>query len=109
VRDATRMLLRVEGFEVSAVSNIAEALQAVKAHPAIGLLVTDFHLAAGETGVQVLEAVRQQLRRRVPAVLVTGDTSTAMRELSCDNHLRTASKPINPDELLALMRELIQD
>ena len=58
--------------------------------------------------MQVIEAVRERLEnQRLPAVLVTGDTSTAMRELSCDDHLRMASKPINPDELLALMRELV--
>jgi hypothetical protein len=29
-----------------------------------------------------------------------------MRDLRVDARLRTASKPINPDELLALVREL---
>jgi PAS domain S-box-containing protein len=106
VRNATRLLLKVEGFHVTAVSTVDEAMQAAKAHPSIGLLVTDFHLNAGETGVQVIEAVRRQLGEQLPAVLVTGDTSTAMHELRCDDRLRMASKPINPDELLALMRQL---
>ncbi len=46
-----------------------------------------------ETGVQVIAAVRQKLGKQVPAVLMTGDTSTAVQELTCDPRLRTASKP----------------
>ena len=74
--------------------------------PDIRLLVTDYHLGDDQTGVQVISAVREKLGQQVPAILITGDTSSAMRDLRCDALLRTASKPINPDELLALIREL---
>ena len=107
VRNATRMLLKVEGYDVIAVSGVAEAIAAVTANPKIGLLVTDYHLGVDETGVEVIEAVRARLGASFPAVLVTGDTSTAVRDLTCDAHLRTASKPINPDELLNLIRALL--
>ena len=41
------------------------------------------------------------------SVLVTGDTSTAIRGLPKDPYLRIASKPINAEELIALMRDLL--
>ncbi len=107
VRNATRMLLKVEGYDVTAVGSYREAVQAAASNPAIGLLITDYHLGADETGEQVITAVREQLGPLLPAILVTGDTSTAVRDFSCDAHLRAASKPINPDELLALLRELL--
>ena len=106
VRNATRMLLKVEGYDVVPVASLAETLEAVKANPDIGLLVTDYHLGGDETGVQVIAATRQQLGEALPAVLVTGDTSSAMQEIELDARLRTASKPINPDQLLALLTEL---
>ncbi len=107
VRDATRMLLRVEGFRVSAVSSFAEAQQSARENPDIDLLVTDYHLGGSETGTQVLACLREQLARPLKAVLITGDTSSAVREMSVDDWVRVASKPIKADELLAMIRELL--
>ena len=107
VRDATRMLLRVEGFRVSVASSLAEALQSARENPDVDLLVTDYHLGGSETGTQVLASLRKQLGLPVKAVLITGDTSSAMRDLAVDDRVRVASKPIKADELLAMMRELL--
>ena len=41
------------------------------------------------------------------AVLITGDTSAAMRALPHDPLMRVASKPVQGDELLSLMRALL--
>ena len=41
------------------------------------------------------------------AVITTGDTSSAIRQLPRDPHLRFASKPVRADELLALLRALL--
>ena len=47
------------------------------------------------------------MRADLPTVLITGDTSSAVKELRHDDNVRMASKPINADELLALLRELL--
>ena len=107
VRNATRMLLKGEGYSVAAVATLAEALQAGAAEPPLDLLVTDYHLRDGETGMQVINALRRALGRPLRAVLVTGDTSTAMHELPTDPYLRIASKPMRPEELLKLLSELL--
>lgn len=107
VRDATRMLLRVEGFRVSAVCSLAEAQQTARETSDIDLLVTDYHLGGSETGTQVLASLREQLGRPLKAVLITGDTSSAVRDLTVDELVRVASKPIKADELLAMIRELL--
>jgi two-component system, sensor histidine kinase len=107
VRDATRMLLKVEGYRVTAVGSLAEALRTVRAAEAVDLLVTDYHLADGETGIQVIAAMRETLDKTLKAVLITGDTSTAIKELPRDPHLRFASKPVRADELLTLVEALL--
>jgi PAS domain S-box-containing protein len=106
VRNATRLLLKVEGYDVTTAASLAEALAAAQAQPGIRLLVTDYHLGNDDTGVKVIAELRTRLGPRLPAILITGDTSSAMRDLRGDEFLRTASKPINPDELLTLVREL---
>jgi PAS domain S-box-containing protein len=107
VRNATRLLLKVEGYDVTAAGSLVEASEAAAAHPDVDLVVTDYHLGTDETGIEVIEMVRQRLGQNLPAVLITGDTSMAMRELRSDGGLRTANKPVNPDELLSLLRELV--
>jgi two-component system, sensor histidine kinase len=106
VRDATRLLLSVEGYQVTGVATLGEALQHA-ADNTIDLLVTDYHLASGETGTAVISALREALGTRLKVVLVTGDTSAAVKELPRDPFMRIASKPVQADELLTLMRALL--
>jgi two-component system, sensor histidine kinase len=106
VRNATRMLLKGEGYSVAAVASLSEALQQGADEAPLDLLVTDYHLRNGETGMQVISALREALGAPLRAVLVTGDTSTAMHALPRDPHLRIASKPMRPEELLKLLSEL---
>lgn len=107
VRDATRMLLAIEGYQVTGVATLVEALEHAAGDNGIDLLVTDYHLADGETGSAVISALRGLLGADLKAVLVTGDTSTAVKELPPDPLMRIASKPIQADELLTLMRALL--
>jgi two-component system, sensor histidine kinase len=106
VRDATRMLLKAEGYRVTAVESLAEALRQVR-QESIDLLVTDYHLGDSETGIQVIAALRETLGFPLKAVLMTGDTSSAVQELPRDSYLRVASKPIKAEELLTLLRALL--
>ncbi len=107
VRNATSMLFRSEGYEVAAVASSAAALEHVRRDPHVDLLVTDYHLGDGAKGSEVIAAVRETLGRPLKAVLMTGDTSSAIQMLPPDPHTRIASKPVNADELLQLLRGLL--
>lgn len=107
VRDATRLLLAVEGYEVTAVATLREALDHAALRRSVDLLVTDYHLANGETGTAVISALRKSLSTHLKAVLITGDTSAAVKGLPRDPYMRIASKPVNADELLTIMRALL--
>ncbi|HEY2275289.1 MAG TPA: ATP-binding protein [Steroidobacteraceae bacterium] len=106
VRDATAMLLRVEGYRVTAVASLADALQTVaQAEPE--LLVTDYHLGNGELGTEVITALRERVRPGLKAILLTGDTSAVIKEMDADSDLRILSKPVNAEELLRLLQALL--
>jgi two-component system, sensor histidine kinase len=109
VRDATRMLLRVEGYRVSAVASLSEALRCAAEEGAPDLLITDYHLHDGELGTEVIAALRARLKTDLKAVLVTGDTSTVVKAMHDDPRLRIASKPVDAEALLALMRALLAE
>ena len=107
VRDATRMLLRVEGYQVIAAGSLAEAISKARTLDSPpDVIVTDYHLGSGETGVQVIAALREVAGANVNAVVITGDTSSAMKELGRDNRLRIVSKPIDPEEFLGIVGQL---
>ncbi len=106
VRNATELLLRVEGYTVRPAGSLGEALECIAGGASIDLVITDYHLGAGETGTEVIARVRARLGEALPAVLITGDTSSAVRALESPR-LRLARKPIQADELLELLATLL--
>ena len=107
VRNATAMLLKVEGFDVLCAASIGEVNEALRHHPGIDLVIADYHLQKGETGIDVIAAARNIAGERLGAVLVSGDTSSTLRDVKATERLRVASKPIRADELLSLVTELL--
>ncbi|MFO1435069.1 MAG: PAS domain S-box protein [Gammaproteobacteria bacterium] len=107
VRAATEMLLKVEGYRVTSVESLAESVKYVRDGNIIDLLITDYHLGGGETGLQVIAALREAQGTLLRTVLVTGDTSGSIKKVPRDPHLRLVSKPVNADELLAILRALL--
>ena len=107
VRDATRMLLTVEGYHVITAASLTEAADKAKANPDIDLLVTDYHLGKSDTGSQVIGRVRDIVGASLGAILITGDTSSTIRGLATDARLCIASKPIDAEELLRLVDGLL--
>ena len=75
--------------------------------PRPDLLITDFHLPGGKTGSDVIDCVREALGESLPAIMISGDTSAEIEDLSHDADVRFASKPIDPDSLVALVQELL--
>lgn len=107
VRNATRMLLKTEGYDVATASSCDEALRQTRECDRLDLLVTDFHLGVDVTGVQVIARLREAHDMSLKAILMTGDTSSVIKDLAKDPHLRVLSKPVRAEEFLALVRELL--
>ena len=107
VLNAMRILFKVEGYGVVTAPSATEALDLLRDGVDFDLIITDFHLEEGHTGTEVISVAREMMGESLKAILVTGDTSSAVRELQGDDKLRIASKPINSGELLALVRSLL--
>ncbi len=83
-------------------------MKCARSGEAVDLVISDYHLGEDTTGMQVIGELREILGAAVPAILVTGDTSSAVRGLEQKGALRVTSKPINPDELRLLIRSLLE-
>jgi len=107
VRNATAMLLKVEGFIVLCAASLSEADEVLRKDPRLDLIIADYHLQNGETGIDVIAAARAAAGESLGAVLVSGDTSSTLRDVKSGDRLQIASKPIRADELLAIVAELL--
>ena len=105
----TAMTLFIEhrGHQVIAAATAAALLERLDGL-APDIVVSDYRLDFGYTGVDVIAAVRQAFGEHLPALLVTGDTDPALlRNLASDN-IVVLHKPVDVDYLHAQMAELTQ-
>ena len=107
VRNATRLLLKISGYAVTAVSNAAEAVDCATREGLPDLLITDYHLGRDATGVDLLHTLRSTAAA-LPAIVVSGDTSHAMRDIARMDALHLLSKPVDANALLKAISELLQ-
>lgn len=105
---AERLLHEAEGCQFTTASSIKEALLKLGEQSFVDLLICDFHFGGGDTCLELIAAFRQRVGTSLPVILLTGDTSAAIRALAQDERWRLASKPLQADQLLALMDELLR-
>jgi signal transduction histidine kinase len=108
VLDATQLLLEQWGCEVVPAGSGVEALRTLAGiSRAPDLLVCDYRLRPPENGLEVIELLREEFNRDIPAVLVTGDALPRAEQPRDEARLAVLHKPLQ-DRLLqgALVRLL---
>lgn len=107
IRTSVGELLREWGYEVIAAATLAEALRAVKAQQGlIDIIVCDLRLRDGMDGLRVVDALRQACASRVPALLITGDTSAEQVLRVHESGHEVLYKPVQPRDMLAALKRL---
>lgn len=93
------------GFEVRVASNAEQALAAA-ARFEPELLVVDFHLDEGRTGLELLDALRAAGCRR-PAILISADHAAEVRQAARRAGCEFLHKPIRPLALRSVMTRMM--
>jgi DNA-binding response OmpR family regulator len=105
VRDALGALLSQWGMETWQFGNLHEVRSGVTFAP--DLVLADYQLLDGETGLAVVEAIQARWGTAIPAILITGDTRPeTVRMLDALGH-PVLYKPIRSTQLLALLRKIL--
>jgi PAS domain S-box-containing protein len=105
VAEAWGHLLEAEGFKVATAASATEAralLSHIEDVPA--LIVSDFNLLDGSTGVEAVSEIREYYDVNIPAFIVTGDTSKVVKETQPVENSTLMNKPVNTARLLAAAR-----
>jgi len=93
------------GHQVLAADTKA-ALLAELAPPAPDIVVSDYRLTAGETGIDVIAALRMQYGAALPAILITGDTDPALLRRMTEGGIVVLHKPLDLETLQAYLEDL---
>jgi two-component system, sensor histidine kinase len=67
------------------------------------LLIVDFRLEDGHTGVEVITAMRTHFKQNTPAIVVTGSTMTGHDQEAQDLDFHVLIKPVLPNKLRAMI------
>lgn len=108
VLTATRDLLTGWKCAVVTAASLAEAV-AVAADEEIDMIIADYRLADGHTGLEVIEALNQQGARWSKAVIITGDVNAEELNRLRDGHYPVLSKPVLPVTLRSTLHQLMVD
>lgn len=99
-------LLESWGCTVVAVEGLQGALSAVPATFEPQVILSDYRLRNGESGMETLHRLRTVLGRQLPACLMSGDTDPALMQACRDGGLPLLHKPVRPAKLRTLLRRL---
>ncbi|MGZ5169697.1 MAG: hybrid sensor histidine kinase/response regulator [Burkholderiales bacterium] len=108
-REVMRGLMSSWGCEVVSAASAAEAALELTAYRRMpDLIVSDYRLAGGGTGLQAIMHLRSAFGAQIPACLVTGDTSSGvLREIESAG-LHALTKPVAPLRLRALVSQMLK-
>jgi PAS domain S-box-containing protein len=104
VRVALQRWLRLEGLEVVSVATGNEALALVTdkgLRP--DLVLSDYNIPGPLDGMESIHALRAALARKIPAVVMTGDTRSAVIEAIAAHDVAIAVKPMQASRLWELI------
>ena len=73
------------------------------------LIVSDYHLSGGKTGIEVIEALRRTLSVEIPAFLVSGDTRPELLRPARASGFHLRHKPVDPMTLRAMVSYVLRE
>lgn len=102
--DVLTLYFEMENFTVLKANNGKEAVEVLKAHPEINLVISDVRMPDGD-GVFVLNYVKQHCRPEIKVILLSGFTSNLEEELLEQGAIALFPKPTDPRKLIAFVRQ----
>ena len=110
VLEGTSRLLGKWGYSVvTADSDEAALIQLTERKQRPDLIITDYHLADGKTGIEASERIDAAFGTSIPTILISGDTAPERLRDARDKGYILLHKPVDPMRLRAVMHQLFKD
>jgi len=110
VQEGTGGLLGKWGYSVlTAGSDEAALIRLAERQQRPDLIISDYHLASGKTGIRAIEQINAAFGSAIPAILISGDTAPEPLRDANDRGYILLHKPVDPMRLRAVMQEFFMD
>jgi CheY-like chemotaxis protein len=110
VQEGTAGLLGKWGYSVlTAGSDEAALIRLAERQQRPDLIISDYHLASGKTGIRAIEQINAVFGSSIPAILTSGDTAPEPLRNAKDKGYILLHKPVDPMRLRAVMHDLFMD
>jgi two-component system, sensor histidine kinase len=108
VREGMQDLLTQWGCQVVTAGSAMEAAARLAEHDRIpDLIISDYRLRDGETGIQAISRLQAEYPVSIPALLISGDTAPERLREARESGLRLLHKPVPPARLRAMLAALL--
>lgn len=105
-RQALGGLLASWGARVVEADGLPMALERLGAERHPDVIISDYRLRDGDTGLGVVQRLRLAAGRQIPACLISGDTDPGLMLSAREAGLTLLHKPVRPAKLRSLLRRL---
>jgi CheY-like chemotaxis protein len=72
------------------------------------IVIADYRLAEGRTGIEAIRAVRALFDQPIPGVILTGETDLAFLRTAAGHNVGLAHKPVTPSQLGRVLDQQLQ-
>lgn len=99
--------LTTNGHSVTTAQDGASAVQLIRAGAVWpDILLSDYNLPNGMTGLELLASLRDALHYHLPAIVLTGDISSEVLTTIAAQDSLLINKPVDPHELMHAIRQV---
>ena len=108
VREMLELLLGAEGYRTTSAANGRTALDmTAKGTVKPDIVIADYNLPGGMTGLETIAGLRGALHREIPAIILTGDISTGTLRKIAQGRCVHLNKPANAEDLTGLIASML--
>ncbi|ANC90924.1 response regulator [Azospirillum humicireducens] len=101
------IMLDTWGYQVLAAEDVETILAKLPGHPVPDVILSDYRLRDGWSGITAVRAVREACGAAVPAIILTGDTGPELMAAAKTEQVRILHKPVQPNDLRRQIESLI--
>ncbi|CAO3354397.1 PAS/PAC Sensor Hybrid Histidine Kinase [Azospirillum palustre] len=101
------IMLDTWGYQVLAAEDVETVLAKLPGCPLPNVILSDYRLRDGWSGITAVRAVREACGVTVPAIILTGDTGAELMAAAKADRIRILHKPVQPNDLRRQIDSLI--
>jgi CheY-like chemotaxis protein len=79
-----------------------------KYHDPPNVIISDYHLRGGKTGIEAIARLREALTAPIPAFLMSGDTNPDPLRDAQSNGYALLHKPVDPAALRIMLTQVLK-